>query len=90
MKTQDTQGSFITLIWTLIAKVKDVTSATSVPIHPRADMATDLLLQPVVFRGMQRRLAEEASLSPRVFRFSSSGDSVPLGWSGSPSSLFSR
>ena len=35
MKTRDTQGSFILLIWTLIAKVKDVTNAPVVPIYPR-------------------------------------------------------
>ena len=90
MKTKYTQGSFITLIWTLEAKVKDVTTASGVPIHPRADMVAHLLLQPVVFRTMQRRLAEEARLCARVFRFSNSGDPVPVGLSGRPSKLFSR
>jgi hypothetical protein len=90
MKTQDAQGSFITLIWTLIAKVKDVTTASSVPIPPRADMVTDLFLQPVVSRTMQRRLVEEACLNPRVFRFSSVDNATRPCWSGSSSKLFSR
>ena len=38
---------------------------------PRAATVADLLLQPVVSRTMQRRLAEEARLSSIVFRFSS-------------------
>ena len=71
MKTRDTQGAFISLIWTLIAKVKQITTASSVPIHPHADMAADLLLQPVVSRSTQRRLAEDVSLSYQVYRFSS-------------------
>jgi hypothetical protein len=90
MKAQGTQGSFITVIWTLIAKVKEVTGIASVPIHPRVDVVSDLLLQPLVSRSIQRRLVEEARLSPRVYRFSSSDNFVPPGWSGSPSRLFSR
>ena len=72
MKTENTQGSFMLLIWTLIAQVKDLTNAPMVPILPRADVAADLLLLPVVSRGMQRRQAEEARLADRVYRFSSS------------------
>jgi hypothetical protein len=72
MKTRDTQGSFIILIWTLIAKVKEVTSAPVVSIHPRADLVADLLLRPLIFRCMQRRQAEETRLSQRVFRYCSS------------------
>ena len=72
MKTRDTQGSFITLIWTLLAKVKDVINANCVPIHPRADVVADLFLRPVVCRSIQRRQAEEARLSNFVFRYSSS------------------
>ena len=71
MKTQDWQGSFITVIWTLIEKVKEVT-ADSVPIHPRAEVADDLFLLPVVSRAIQRRLVEDAHLSDLVFRYSSS------------------
>ncbi len=87
MNTQDLQGSFITLIWTLIAMVKDITNvditkADGVPVHPRADMVADLLLQPVVSRSIQRRLIEEARLSPRVYRFSSVDNATPPCWSG--------
>ena len=90
MKTRDTQGSFINLIWTLIAKVKEVTNASSVPIHPRADVARDLLLQPVVFRSLQRRQAEEARLSPRVFRFSSVDNATLPCWTGGRSKTSTR
>ena len=72
MKTRDTQGSFITVIWTLIAMVRECTSRTGAPNHPRAEMVADLLLLPVVSRTMQRRLAEEARLTHLVFRYSSS------------------
>ena len=78
MKTRDTQGAFISLIWTLIAKVKEVTNASSIPIHPHAHMAADLILLPVVSRCTQRRQAEEARLSERVFRYSSSHPCAPL------------
>ena len=71
MKTRESQGSFITVIWALIGKVKEVCAA-GVPIHPRADLVAGLVLRPVVVRSMQRRLAEEAQLSNRVFRYSSS------------------
>ena len=87
MNTQDLQGSFITLIWTLIAMVKDITNvditkADSVPVHPRADMVANLLLQPMVSRSMHRELVEEARLSPRVYRFSSVANATPACWSG--------
>jgi hypothetical protein len=78
MKTRDTQGAFISLIWTLIAKVKQITTASSVPIHPHADRAADLLLQPVVSRSTQRRLAEDASLNHQVYRFSSVNNATSL------------
>ena len=71
MKTRETQGSFITIIWTLITKIKEVV-AGSVLIHPRADVVADLFLLPVISRMTQRRLAEEARLSDIVFRYSSS------------------
>ena len=71
MKTRDTQGSFITVLWALIGKVKEV-AETGVPIRRRADLVADLLLLPVVARSTQRRLAEEARLSNRVSRYSSS------------------
>jgi hypothetical protein len=71
MKTRDTQGSFITIIWTLIGKVKEL-AATGVPIPPRAELVADLLLFPVVTRTMQRRQAEETRLGGLVFRYSSS------------------
>lgn len=71
MKTRDTQGSFITVIWELIAKVKEVV-AGSFPIHPRADVVAGLLLLPVISRMTQRRLAEEARLGDMVFRYNSS------------------
>ncbi len=90
MNTQDMQGSFITLIWTLIGKVKDVTNAESVPVPPRADMVADLLLQPMVSRSMHRELVEEALLRPRVFRFSSVDNATPPCWNGNPSKLYSR
>ena len=72
MKTRDTQGSFITLIWTLMAKVKEITNGNGVITYPRADMVADLLLLPVVSRTMQRQLVEEARVSNLVFRYSSS------------------
>jgi hypothetical protein len=71
MKTRGTLGPFITVIWELIAKVKEV-AAGSFPIHPRADVVADLLLLPVISRMTQRRVAEEARLSDMVFRYSSS------------------
>ena len=90
MKTRETQGSFIALIWTLIAKVKDVTNASNVLIHPQADIVADLILQPTVFRSMQRRLAEDASLNHRVYRFSNVDNATSPCWSGGPSKLYSR
>jgi len=83
MSTRDTQGSFIRIIWALIVKVKELT-ATSVPIHPRADVVADLLLLPVVTRGTQRRQAEEARLSHMVFRYSSSNPCASSCASSSP------
>lgn len=77
MKTRDTQGSFIILIWTLIVKVKEIANAPIAPVHPRADMLADLLLRPIVCRSMQRRQAEEDRLSHQVFRYSSSHSSTP-------------
>ena len=90
MKPRDTKGAFISLIWTLIAKVKEVTNASGVPIHPHADVAADLLLLPVVSRSTQRRLAEDASLNLRVYRFSSVDNATSPCWSGSPSKVYSR
>lgn len=89
MKTRDTQGSFIILIWTLIAKVKEVISVGSVSIHPRADVVAGLFLLPVVTRSIQRRQAEEAGIRDRVFRFSSDGPTFPC-WSGGASRIPSR
>jgi hypothetical protein len=74
MNPRDAQGSFIALIWTLIAKVKEVTG--SVCIHPRPGVVADLVLLPVVTRSVQRRQAEEANLSHRAYRFSSVDNAV--------------
>lgn len=71
MKTRESQGSFIAVIWMLMVKVQELCTA-GVPIHPRADLAAGLLLGPVVSRSLQRRRAEEARFSNRVFRYSSS------------------
>ena len=90
MNRQDAQGSFIVLVWTLIGKVKEFIQAPIVPIHPRAEVVADLLLLPIVSRSMQRRQAEEARLSDRVYRFSSVSDSFSSCWSGKHSNFFSR
>jgi hypothetical protein len=71
MKTRNGQGTFILLIWTLIAKVKQLARAPIVLLHPGADLVVDLLLWPLLLRSVQRRQAEEARLSSRVYRFSS-------------------
>ncbi len=90
MKTRDTQGAFITLIWTLIAKVKEVTQTERLPIHPRAELVAELLLQSVVSRSTQRRLAEDASLNHRVYRFSSVNNVTPACWNGSSSKIYAQ
>lgn len=90
MNTQDMQGSFITLIWTLIAMVQDITNAERVPLPPHADMVADLLLQPIISRTMQRQLVEEARLNPRVYRYNSADNATPPCWSGSRSKLSPR
>jgi hypothetical protein len=77
MKTRDKQGSFILLIRTLIAKVKELTEAPTVLLHPRDDLVADLFLRPVVCRSMQRRRADEARLSNLVFRYSSPRQCIP-------------
>lgn len=77
MKTRDTQGSFVGLIWTLIVTVKRLTAAPRVLIYPHVDMAAGFLLCPVICRCMQRQQAEEARLSQRVFRYSSSRLDTP-------------
>jgi hypothetical protein len=77
MKARSTQGSFIILIWTLIATVKRITAAPCVFVYPRADKVASLLLHPVLCRCMQRRQADEARLSQRVFRYSSSSSDAP-------------
>jgi hypothetical protein len=77
MKSQDKQESLIIVIWALIAKVKQLTNASGVTIYPPAEMVADLLLRPIVCRSIQRRQAEEASVSQRVFRYSSSHPSTP-------------
>ena len=82
MKTRDTQGSFILLIWTLILRVKELTRAPIVLLYPRANVVADLFLRPVICRSMQRRQAEEAQLSLRVYRFSSVDCSSCPGTSG--------
>ena len=89
MKRQDGQGSFIALIWTLMATVKQITSRSAL-IHPRADAVADLLLWPVLSRSMQRRQAEEARLNPRVFRFSSVDNATSPCWRSSPPKLLTR
>lgn len=77
VKTRNTQGSFIILIWTLIAKVKEIANAPMVLIYPHSDVVASLLLRPVISRCVQRRQAEEARLSQRVFRYSSSSSDAP-------------
>jgi hypothetical protein len=87
MKTRDTQGSFIILIWALIAKVEQLTNVPGVSTYPRAELVADLLLRPLVCRSMQRQQAEEARLSQRVFRYSGSHPSTPSCASSSLSRL---
>jgi hypothetical protein len=77
MKTRNTQGSFISLIWTLIVTVKRITATPCVLIYPHSDVVASLLLRPVISRCVQRRQAEEARLSQRVFRYSSSPCNTP-------------
>jgi hypothetical protein len=90
MNTRDNQGAFITLIWTLIAKVKEIADAPSGPIHPHADIEADLLLLPVVSRGTQRRLAEDATLNHRAYRFSSVDSATLACWNGRALKFSSR
>jgi hypothetical protein len=90
MRTHDTQGSFIALISTPTAAVEETGTAESVSIHPRADFVAALLLEAVVFRSMQRRLAEEARLTPKVYRFSSIDDDTPAHGSGNSSAFCQR
>lgn len=71
METHDTQGLFMIIIWTLIARVKELTESPIVPIHPRADLVTDLFLRPVISRSIRRQEAEDARLRNRIFRYSS-------------------
>lgn len=77
MKTQNTQGSFILLIGTLIAKVQQFAYAPGVPLHPRGVMVASFLLRPLLCRCTQRRQAEEARLSQGVFRYCSSPSNTP-------------
>jgi len=77
MKTRDAQGSFITVTWTLIAKVKELADAPIVLVPPRADMADGSLLQPMISCSMHRELVKEARLDPRVLRSSSVGNVTP-------------
>ncbi len=88
MRTQDTQGTLITLIRTFLAKTKeisDVASAdsivdtASVSLHPRADVVANLLMLRVLFMKIQKRLADEDRLSERIFRYSSSNPCSPTG-----------
>src|SRR5271157_4917148 len=71
MKTRESQGSFIDVIRTLMAKVQQL-SAANVSIPPRADLVAGFLLLPIASRSVQRRRAEETRLSNLVFRYSSS------------------
>ena len=78
MRTQNRQGSFITLIRTLLTKAKEVSDVAanadtqSSPIHPRAEVVANLLVLRAISVRMQERLAEEERLAERVFRYSSS------------------
>ncbi len=82
MRTQHSQGSFITLIRTLLAKAKEVSDAASnadtesVPLHPRdlrVEAVANLLVLRELSRKIQERLAEEDNRhGERVFRYSSS------------------
>lgn len=84
MKMRDTQRALITFLRTLVTKVNNVATvpaiamdATSdaVSVYPRAGMAADLFLLRALSKTIQSRLAEEARVTERTFRFSS-GDSI--------------
>jgi hypothetical protein len=70
VKTQDAQRSYLTFIRTLLARVKgnNITDAEDVPIPPHADVTADLLLQRVMSRAVQDRLAEEFRPDKQVLR----------------------
>jgi hypothetical protein len=96
MRTQDTQGSFITLIRTFLAKAKEVSDVApaastadtgSVPVHPRADVVANLLLLRVLSGKLQERLADQDRLGDRVFRYSSSDPCVRCSASSSLSGV---
>ncbi len=61
MKTRDTQGSFIILIWALIAKVEQLTNVPGVSTYPRAELVADLLTAPP---GLQKHAEAAGRRSP--------------------------
>ncbi len=89
MRTQDTQGSFITLIRTFLAKAKELSDAAStadtgsVPIPPRAGVVANLLVLRVLSIKLQERLSDQDRLGERVFRYSSSDPFAPRSASSS-------
>ncbi len=81
MRTQDTQGSFITLIQRFLAKVKEISEvasadstadAASASIPPRVEVVANLFMLHVLCLKIQKRLADQDRLSERIFRYSSS------------------
>lgn len=87
MRTQGSQGSFINLIRTLLAKAKEVSDTAPdadveiVPLHPRdprAEAVANLLVLGVLSK-IQERLAEENNRhGERVFRYNSSPQTQPF------------
>jgi hypothetical protein len=87
MRTQDTQGSFITLIQRFLAKVKEISDVASADstvdiasgsVHPRADVVANLLMLRVLSLKIQKRLADEERVSERIFRYCSSNPQTPF------------
>lgn len=93
MRTQKTQGSFITLIRTFLAKAKEVSDVASnastdgAPVHPRADVVANLLVLRALSSKIQERLAEDDRGGERVFRYNSSPPSKPSYASSSSSEV---
>lgn len=78
MRTQDTQGSFITLIRTFLAKAQEVSEGVSVAdpsnvaTNPRAEVVANLLVLRALPVRLQERLGDEDQPGEKVFRYSSS------------------
>ncbi len=88
MKTEETQGSFITLIRMLVTKAEQarkleadtdtvpVSETDSVPVYPRAAVVAKLLVLRALSKKIQDRLAEEDRYCERVFRYSTPNPSA--------------